>query len=368
MRIDMVTPRFPPSLGGIEESTRQLSVGLVQRGHDLTVHTIRLGDAPLRERIDGVEVRRYALVMDRGFYVSRFEPRLDGDVIHLHAYAHQTNDWVIAQHADKTPTFLSTHHGARFPKPHLPQKVYHAWYNRARGFPNLRKLEGVIVPTGYDATFFAEKGVPTDQIHVIPSGADEQAFGRNPPWAPPGVDPGFILYVGRFDREKGIADLLDAHEIMPGRPPLVLAGKDEGALKGRDREALRAENVHVVEPLSEDKRWRLLAACGVLVLPSHHEGQGIVIAEAWAQRKPVVATRVGGVPSVVDDGVEGILVDPKDPDALAQALQRVLRDEVLARRLGEAGRKKAVEQYRWPALVDRVERLYRESLAKTRLA
>lgn len=368
MRVDLVTPRFHPSLGGIEESVLRLAQGLRGRGHDVTVHTMRREDWPERERVDGLDVRRYAATRDRGYYVGRFEPDLQGEVAHLHAYAHQTNDWVIQRRAGVVPLFLSTHHGARFPKPRLAAKVYHALYNRFRGIPNLNRLDGVLVPTAYDAMYFADRGVDPTRIHVVPSGADDAAFDRHAPWAPPGVAPGFALYLGRLHEEKGLGDLLAAHEGLSRPLPLVLAGRDEGFLQTIDVDAVGRKGVHVVSPVDPEQRFGLLAACRFLALPSRHEGQGIVLAEAWAQSKPVVATRAGALPWVVDDGVDGLLVPLGDVDSLAQAMGRLSSDDALARRLGEAGRRKAQERFRWDKIVARVEALYVEARAKARRA
>jgi glycosyltransferase involved in cell wall biosynthesis len=358
VRIDMVTPRFHPSVGGIEESVMQLATGLDRRGHSVTVHTMRIDDWPERERIQRIDVRRYPAVMDRGYYVSRFEPKLTGDIIHLHAYAHQTNDWVIRNRPGATPIFLSTHHGARFPKPKLQAKLYHAWYNRARGIPNLKRISGVLVPTAFDAEDFSARGVPRELLHVVPSGADERLFAPIEPWTPPGLDAGFVLYLGRLHEEKGVLDLLAAHALLPPNTPLVLAGRDEGILARLDRSSLGERGVHFLTDVTAEQRFGLLAACRLLVLPSHHEGQGIVVAEAWTQRKPVVATRAGALPSVIDDGTDGILVPVADAEKLAMAIQRVRGNPELAKGLGGAGRAKAEAQFRWPDIVSKVEQLY----------
>jgi glycosyltransferase involved in cell wall biosynthesis len=366
LRIDLVTPRFHPSVGGIEESVRQTARGLSARGHEPTIHTMLLGGEETETTVDGVVVRRYKPVVNRGYYASRFEPDLRGDVVHLNAYAHQTNDWVIERHAGRVPIFYSTHHGARFPKDRLLAKFYHAVYNRTRGFRNLARTTGVFVPTGYDATYFAEHGVPRQKIHLVPSGADERLFGSIPPRAPQGVVGAFVLFMGRLHREKGVLDLLTAHARMPTAPPLVLVGRDEGALHGISLEELARRNVHVVKDAADDERFGFLAACSLLVLPSHYEGQGIVLIEAWAQRKPVVGTRAGAVPFVVDDGKEGLLVPAKDPDALAAAMERLLRDPRFAAQLAEAGRRKAETFYRWPRIVDAIERHYLSAVGNDR--
>jgi glycosyltransferase involved in cell wall biosynthesis len=104
----------------------------------------------------------------------------------------------------------------------------------------------------------------------------------------------------------------------------------------------------------------LLAELDVFVLPSWVEGLPIVVLEAMAQRKPVVATPVGGTPELVADGETGLLVPPRDPEALAAALRRLLEDPDLARRLGEAGRARVAERFTAAQQTRRVLELYDE--------
>jgi glycosyltransferase involved in cell wall biosynthesis len=102
----------------------------------------------------------------------------------------------------------------------------------------------------------------------------------------------------------------------------------------------------------------------VCVLPSvldtrgDTEGLGVVLLEAMNHGTPVIASRVGGIPDIVEDGVSGLLVPPGDADALAAALRRLRDDPALARRLGEAGRRRLREQFSWPAIVQRWLDLY----------
>ncbi len=109
---------------------------------------------------------------------------------------------------------------------------------------------------------------------------------------------------------------------------------------------------------------RFYDAIDVLVLPSINEGTPVSVIEALAARRPAVATRVGGVPDVVRDGIDGFLVDADDVDALATRLAELAADPELRARMGEAGHARVIERYAVARLVDDVDRLYRELLAE----
>jgi glycosyltransferase involved in cell wall biosynthesis len=108
----------------------------------------------------------------------------------------------------------------------------------------------------------------------------------------------------------------------------------------------------------------LLRSSEVVVIPSVVEGQGLVALEAMAACKPVVASRVGGLTETVREGVTGLLVPPNDPGALAQALQILLADEALRRRMGTAGRSLVEQEYRVDRMVEQTLALYRCCMAR----
>jgi len=155
----------------------------------------------------------------------------------------------------------------------------------------------------------------------------------------------FFLFIGRMHRLKGPHVLIRALKYVEKDIAAVFIGPDSGYLKETldlaERLGVRGR-VYVLGYVDEETKIKALDSAVALVLPSvadHVEVYSIVISEAWARQKPVIASRVGEIPYRVKQGVNGILVDPSDPKALAEAMLKVARDEELADKMGRNGRK-----------------------------
>jgi glycosyltransferase involved in cell wall biosynthesis len=188
--------------------------------------------------------------------------------------------------------------------------------------------------------------------------AARHAGARDARWIPNGVeipakvgeeaDPPEILFVGRLSAEKGIRTLVDA---TPGLN-LVVAG--DGPLRSLVPEALGF--------VPHEEVQRLLARAAVVLLPSHREGLPMVLLEAMAHGRAVVATPVGGTPSLVEDGVTGLLVPAGDPKALREAVERLLADPELRQRLGKAARAKVSKLSSWERVAEATLDAYASAL------
>ena len=181
------------------------------------------------------------------------------------------------------------------------------------------------------------------EVRVIPSGVDV------PGQIAEAAEPPEVLFVGRLSPEKGILELVEATKGMK----LVVAG--DGPLRDRVPGALGFVPPHALGPLYE--------RAAVVAVPSHREGFGVVCAEAMAYGRPVVAGAVGGLLDLVADGKTGLLVPPRDVPAVRGALERLLGDPELRRRMGEAGRERVREHFAWPAVTDATLAAYEEALA-----
>jgi glycosyltransferase involved in cell wall biosynthesis len=167
----------------------------------------------------------------------------------------------------------------------------------------------------------------------------------------------YLLFVGDVARDKGIEVLLRAHTEMGSPVPLVLIGRPV-----LDFSAGFPPNVLVLQNWPHDAIMSAWRRCTVALLPSLClESFGIVVLEAMAMGRPVVASRIGGIPDIVVDGETGFLVPPGDLQALRHAIQRLLNDPVLRERMGTLAKQRVVE-FQAKTVVPRIERVYQEVL------
>jgi len=182
-----------------------------------------------------------------------------------------------------------------------------------------------------------------ETVRIIPNGTDIPAT------VAPEAQPAEVLFAGRLSPEKGIDELLAASDGLN----LVIAG--DGPLRHRVPNALG-----FVPP---DELGRLYDRASVVVCPSRRDGFNVVCAEAMARGRPVVASAVGGLLDLVLDGETGLLVPPRDPPALREAIDRLLADEELRHRLGAAARTHVTALCNWDRIVDATVAAYEDALA-----
>lgn len=177
-----------------------------------------------------------------------------------------------------------------------------------------------------------------------------------------GANRPLVLTIARLHEHKGLKYLLEAATMVPDAV-FVLAGEgpDRVALEAQAR-ALGLTNRIAFLGFRADIS-DLLAACDLFVLPSLVEGTPLSVMEAAAAERPVVATEIGGTNELVSHGVTGLLVPPRDPRALAEAMQTVLTDRTLADRFAAAGRARALQEFQGDHMVRRVSEIYSEVLA-----
>ncbi|MCX5063092.1 glycogen synthase [Streptomyces sp. NBC_00201] len=222
-------------------------------------------------------------------------------------------------------------------------------------YPTLDPAKVHIVHNGIDTTLYR----PDSGTDVL----DRLGLDRKRP---------YVLFVGRITRQKGVPHLLRAvRGIDPAAQVVLCAGAPDTPEIDREFRELYQElsrvreGVHwIPQMLPRPEVIQLLTHAAAFACPSVYEPLGIVNLEAMACGTPVVASQVGGIPEVVDDGKTGLLVAVDDDfeAGLTRALDQVIGDPEAARRMGEAGRERAVGEFGWDAVARRTVRLYKDTL------
>ena len=225
--------------------------------------------------------------------------------------------------------------------------------------------------------------VDPDRIHVIHNGIDPEIYRTRP--SPEtltrfGIDPTrpFALFNGRITRQKGLPLLLaSALKLDPQYQLVIVASSPDtpeiaaevSDLAGRVS-AERGNLIWIDHFIEREELIHLHSHATVFVCPSIYEPFGLVILEAMACETPVVASRVGGIPEIVVEGKTGYLVDYNQDDldgftsALAERMEKLLRDPALAATMGKAGRERVLQHFGWPAIAAQTVELYEKLLTK----
>jgi phosphatidylinositol alpha-mannosyltransferase len=357
VRVALVCPYAWQAAGGVQVHVRNLASRLRDRGHEVTVIApttttplepwVRSVGRPISISYRGT----VAPIAPTAYRRTRSALRsLRPDVIHVHEPLTPSAS-MFAALAAAAPVVATVH----------------AYLDRSTvmelAAPILRRVWRRVslgIAVSEAAASFLRRAVPAAELEIVPNGVDVSAFTTAKPRTdlPAGRR---ILWVNRLDAQKGfpvalaafskvLVDVPDATFIVVGE------GKDRESLRLLTEQALT--RVHMRGTVENTEVPAYHAACDVFVASAvGQESFGIAIVEAMAARLPVVASDIPGYQEVVTDGVDGLLVPPRDPEALAAGLLRVLREPELAMGLGEAGRERA-RTFDWPIVVDRIEELY----------
>ncbi len=283
----------------------------------------------------------------------------------LHAHLFGSNTWArLLGTLAGVPVIIAHEHGSA-------KAGHEIWLDRLL----YRLGDAVVVPSEASKRFLIEREhLPARAVSVVYNGVDTAQFARHESVAvlrrALDLDPAAVLIgsVGRLSADKGGQDsLIQAlAQVRQTQPQVGLVFVGDGPLRP-DLEALAAQlglgSTVQFTGVRPDVA-RLLGALDLFVLPSLHEALPIAVLEAMAVGLPVVTTRVGGVPEVVQDGRNGLLVPPGDSAALAAALLRLVSDPGYAATLGAAGQARVRAEFTLEAMVAQVDQLYRRLTAR----
>ena len=387
MNICMVAPWFPSS---DEESKMESSFGifefreaknLIERGHKIFVISIKFPGQPKFEKFE----EDLAVFRVQSLIVPLIRYPIPNIFSLLHAIKKKCRDDEIDVLIFRGYEFLTSVPTLFLKKRKIPMVVtvndisginwkYGNWlvdsiaylYTTLLGRHILKAADGIRILSSGAQSYLVNTGIKEDDICFIPRGVDTDMFKPDNTANDlfrhsVGVDPGdfVVLYVGRFDRVKGVDYLLEAVKMICSeheRIKLILVG--DGNLK---------EYYHKIsEPIRDAVTFagfrsdvpKFMNLADVVVLPSLSEGCPNVVLEAMACGTPVIASRVGAVPDIIENDKIGVIVEPKDVMGLKVALMRLIKDRGLVKKMGERGREHIERYFTWDVVCERLEGFY----------
>ena len=382
---------YKPNVGGIAEHTHQMVRHLTELGEDVTVLTPSLpGDAEF-DQACGYPVKRFncgfvkhgvlKYAMDRRlilFGILRAIRRLKPDYLVCDRWSPIAGLNVTAASRITGVPYLFFGHGLEL--------QYPTRFNSFRRW-TLKGAARVVCVSGYTRSLAEGLGVRPDRLEVVPNGYDPRLVAAHHEARTtmdfPLLDSAFtpesptILTISRLTKRKGIDRVIEAMPLVLSEVPdarYVIAGDggDRSRIESLIVNSPARDSIIYMGPISEDDKMECYKRCDVFVMPSRQEeggdveGFGIVFLEANAFGKPVIGGRSGGVPDAIVDGKTGILVEPNNVGEIAHSLVLLLRDQSLAKRMGETGRQRVKDDLNWHANAERLLRVIHDTLATIR--
>jgi phosphatidyl-myo-inositol alpha-mannosyltransferase len=363
MKIGIVSPYAYPRPGGANDNIRETYENLRQRGHEVRILTAPWGDDPPAQDVIQIgqaiavpyngSIGRITLSARLEYLVTKILDRERFDIVHHHE---PLVPLLSAQILDRKscPQVATFHAFGGF--------SFSYWAFRGIAQRYMNKLDGRIAVSSA-ARHFISRYFPGD-YRIIPNGVDVQFFSNAKPFPEYRDGKTNILFVGRVEPRKGALYLVRAYAKLKQRYPetrLIIVGR--GPQLGDLREFVHREQVRDVlfaGRVSDVEKARFYKTADVFCAPSTgQESFGVVLLEAMAAGTAAVASDIHGYKKVVQRNVSGLLVDPRDADALCSALERLVTEPALRTRLGVAGSIRARE-FDWSHVTDQLLAFYDE--------
>ena len=376
MKIALVSDWYYPKIGGVARHMHDLAIKLNERGHEVAIITNDRETGKEKELetlgIDLIKVPgKVSPVLDINLSYGiksekEFEKYIEGfDVVHAHhAFTPLSLKAMKAAKNMDIGCVLTTHSISVMYDLKL-------WKMINGAMPVVKQSIACadrIIAVSEASKKFISHFVDEDKVIVVPNGVDVERFvppaDKNDAKRSFGFDgKKVVLYLSRLSIRKGPHVLVSATALIKDDVETVIAGDGKllHVLKTQAKLLGVSQRIRFISEVSDDKVPLLFQAADVFVLPSiTAEAFGIVLLEAMASCVPVISTKIGGIPEIINESKAGLLVEPMDETELAEAISRLLQDDELRKNMGENGREYVVKNYSWLRIVPMIEDIYRE--------
>jgi glycosyltransferase involved in cell wall biosynthesis len=352
LKIVDVNPFFYPYMGGIERRMHDTSRLLAERGHDVTVLTGRLPNTEEKEERDG-----YKIIRLKSRLINIYNPPfisskdvletlngLDADIVNYnYRWAPSYNKDLKRYSGNK----VFTYHNMWGEGMGLTGKISEFQDNRFRKC--LNTFDHIICVSDFVKDDLIRRGIPEERTTAIPSCLSSfPDVGEG--------DGNFILSLGRLVRTKGLEYLIDAMRSVNAKLIICGKGPEKKRIERRIKKYGLENKIEMKGYVTEDEKTKLMGSCEFFVMPSLFESFGLAAVEAMSYGRPMICTNVNGLGDTVQDG--GIIIPPKDPRALSDAMNRLLDNEEEREILAGMARLQA-ERFDWKYHIEKIEDVYR---------
>lgn len=372
MKICLYTETALPMVGGQELVVDALAREYMRAGHEVVVLA-----PPPRSSSAGADPKGYKIVRHPRFvstwrfvdlyrfWLQKLHRRFAFDIVHCHSVHPAGYLAVLSRPKTGAPVVITSHGGdvnpanRRLEKPGARAK--HAW--------TLEQADALVSISRFTREGYLALAPSAGPIHDIPNGVHVEVFA-NPAPRPAGLDPAivagsYLLFLGRLAARKGVDLLIRSQALRPSgqRTTIVVAGSGEerAALEAQAREAGLADTIRFVGRVEGSGKTYLLQNALAVIMPSRDwEAFPLVLLEAFACGKPVIATRVPGLEDLVEPGRTGWLVEPESPEALARAMGEITAEAIVQR---GANALSVARQHDWPQIAARYIALFETTLS-----
>ena len=368
MRVLFWSGTFWPKIGGVEVLAAQLLPALRERGYEFAVVTAQGNPAlPAETQYKGIPVYRFSFafernnidqLMERQQWISNLKRAFAPDLVHINAVSAANFFHLITASVHPAPLLVTLHNERLHDNnpSELPVRD-----DRLMG--KLLRAAGWISCVSTAVLTEMSRLVPeiVSRSSVVHNGLDLP--GRLP--SPLPAYPPRLLCLGRLVTRKGFDVALSALALISRRFPevrLIVAGDGpvRSALEKQAADLKIANQVDFVSWVAPEDVPALMNTATIVVMPSRREPFGLVALEAAQMARPIVATRVGGLPEVIVHGQTGLLVENENATELAEAIRMLIERPEVAIRMGQAARNRAIKSFGWDRCVDAYDMLYRK--------
>ncbi|MEW5760795.1 MAG: glycosyltransferase family 4 protein, partial [Candidatus Thermoplasmatota archaeon] len=363
----------------------EVSKELLKRGHEVTIFTSDIyTEVPWERREEwnddelGINVKRFPalrkeLLFFRSPKIPAMLPSLIGSDCELyHAHSHRYHHLFLSARAHKItkkPLIVTPHYHPYERNVNLLKKAFMALQDFYFGAKVYRNANRIICLTDFEEKIMS-RFAPANKCVIVPNGISMEEWQDIPDSTlfrnKYNINDRYILYAGRLASNKGLDFLIRTAARVDEECKFILLGKDWGEkekLINLTKKLKIESKIIFIDYIDDFEIYKsAINGCEIFILPSEWEAFGIVLLEAMICKKPVIGTNVGGIPGVIKDSETGYIVNYGDINELSKKIKHLLTDKELRKKIGEKGRAVVLENFLWNKVVDKIEKIYKETL------